>query len=67
MKNKRADAGRSNLSRETKFSGTNGDTENRVSLPRAGLATIPVDLQSVICDDRTYMHTGTAESPPAHD
>ena len=54
--------GRPNLSRETKFSGVNGDKEifpwsaNHVN--RTG--NLPVVLYSAICDDNTYIYTVVA-------
>ena len=54
------------MSRETRFSGANGDRENvfpLLSCAREGLATIPVDTQSSICNYE-HIHTYCARSPP---
>ena len=50
--------GRSNLSRETNFSGANGDKE---TFPCSAdhvnrIGNFPADLYSAICDDNTYIH-----------
>ena len=56
--------GRRNLSRETKFSGANGDQENSFSLfiwPR--MATLSVEAQSAKYDDYAYINNNNSRSP----
>ena len=68
VENERADAGRDGLnpSRETIFSGANGDREElgKTNFPsssaersRAGLKTMPIDPKFAVCDDHTCIHT----------
>ena len=54
------------MSRETRFSGANGDRENvfpLLSCAREGLATIPVDTHHLYVIMNTYIHTARALLP----
>ena len=60
-----------NPSRETKFSGANGDREifSFPVLPTtSGIGNLTRLIHSLaICDDHTYIHTYTLEKPPLNE
>ena len=69
VEDEQADAGRKgpNPSRETKFSGANGDREKfifpaQLTTSRIVWQPYPVDPSLVICDDHTYIHRGSSKN-----